>query len=84
MNLDVQQQIDWLDRLQRWDAQQEGYVPGREARFTATFDALAALLPTSFAALDLACGPGSICQRLLTRFPGARAIAVYCRASEQG
>jgi SAM-dependent methyltransferase len=71
----VQQQIDWLDWLQRWDAQQEGYVPEREARFTAMFDALAALLPASFVALDLACGPGSISQRLLARFPGARAIA---------
>jgi trans-aconitate methyltransferase len=39
------------------------------------FDALAALLPASFVALDLACGPGSISQRLLARFPGARAIA---------
>lgn len=40
------------------------------------FDVLAALLPTSFVALDLACGPGSISQRLLARFPGARAVAV--------
>jgi trans-aconitate methyltransferase len=76
MNLDLQRQIDRLDWLQRWDAQQEGYVPEREARFTAMFGALAALLPASFVALDLACGPGSISQRLLTRFPGARAIAV--------
>ena len=64
-----QQQIDWSDWLRRWDAQQEGYVPEREARFTAMFDVLAELLPTSFVALDLACGPGSISQRLLTRFP---------------
>jgi SAM-dependent methyltransferase len=75
MNADVRQQIDWLDWLRRWDAQQEGYVPEREARFTAMFDALAELLPASFVALDLACGPGSISQRLLARFPGARAIA---------
>jgi SAM-dependent methyltransferase len=75
MNTDVQPEIDWLDWLQRWDAQQEGYVPEREARFTAMFDALAELLPTSFVALDLACGPGSISQRLLARFPEARAIA---------
>jgi trans-aconitate methyltransferase len=26
--------------------------------------------------LDLACGPGSIAQRLLVRFPAARAVAV--------
>ena len=66
---DGQPEIDWLGWLQRWDAQQEGYVPEREPRFTAMFDALAELLPPSFVALDLACGPGSISQRLLARFP---------------
>src|ERR1044071_5413750 len=74
---DVQQELlDWPDWLRRWDAQQEGYVPEREARFTAMFDALETLLPASFTVLDLACGPGSISQRLLARFPAARAIAV--------
>jgi SAM-dependent methyltransferase len=68
--------IDWPSWLRRWDVQQEGYVPEREARFSVMFDAIAALLPTSFTALDLACGPGSISQRLLARFPDARAIAV--------
>ena len=76
MNADIQQQIDWPDWLRRWDAQQVGYVPEREARFTMLFDTLAALLPASFVALDLACGPGSISQRLLERFPDAQAIAV--------
>ncbi len=76
MNTEVQPEIDWVDWLRRWDAQQEGYVPEREARFRAMFDAVAALLPASFVALDLACGPGSISQRLLARFPGARTIAV--------
>jgi SAM-dependent methyltransferase len=76
MNMDVQPEIDWPGWLQRWDAQQEGYVPEREARFTVMLDALAELLPASFVALDLASGPGSISQRLLARFPGARAIAV--------
>jgi SAM-dependent methyltransferase len=69
-------EVDWSDWLRRWDAQQEGYVPEREARFAAMFDALADLLPASFVALDLACGAGSISQRLLHRFPAARAIAV--------
>lgn len=74
--LDHVHSIDWPAWLRRWDAQQEGYVPEREARFTAMFDVLAELLPASFVALDLACGPGSISQRLLARFPGARAVAV--------
>jgi SAM-dependent methyltransferase len=76
MNAEVQPEIDWVGWLRRWDAQQEGYVPEREARFAAMLDVLAELLPASFVALDLACGPGSISQRLLARFPAARAIAV--------
>ena len=32
-------------------------------------------IPESFVALDLACGPGAISQRLLTRFPKAHSIA---------
>ena len=76
MSTHAQPAVDWPGWLRRWDAQQEGYVPEREARFTAMFDALAGLLPASFVALDLACGPGSISQRLLSRFPDARAIAV--------
>lgn len=67
---------DWRGWLQRWDAQQEGYVPEREARFSAMFDVLAELLPASFVAVDLGCGPGSLSQRLLTRFPAAQAIAL--------
>jgi trans-aconitate methyltransferase len=62
--------------LQRWDVQQTGYLPHREARFTAMFDVLEALLPDAFVALDLACGPGAISQRLLARFPKARCVAV--------
>ena len=72
----MQPEIDWVDWLRRWDAQQEGYVPEREARFAAMFDVLAGMMPASFVALDLACGPGSISQRLLARFPAAQAIAV--------
>lgn len=70
------QQVGWLDWLRRWDAQQEGYVPDREARFTAMLDALEGLLGESFVALDLGCGPGSVSQRLLARFHGARAVAI--------
>jgi hypothetical protein len=75
MNPEMQPEIDWL---RRWDAQQEGYVPEREARFTAMFDALAELLPASFVALDLACGPGSISQRLL-----APALPTFARLSQR-
>ena len=76
MTSTTQKPIDWQRWLQRWDAQQTGYVPDREQRFTVMFDALEALLPDEFVALDLACGPGSISQRLVARFPGARCVAV--------
>jgi trans-aconitate methyltransferase len=76
MSPDVAAEIEWVEWLRRWDAQQEGYVPEREARFSAMFDVLDELLPESFTALDLGSGPGSISQRLLARFPAAQAIAV--------
>lgn len=62
--------------MQRWDVQQTGYLPDREERFNAMFHVLQTLLPPDFVALDLACGPGSISQRLLARFPQARSVAV--------
>jgi trans-aconitate methyltransferase len=68
--------LNWHEWMQRWDRQQSGYLPDREQRFTAMLDVLEALLPERFVALDLACGPGSISQRLLKRFPHARCVAV--------
>src|SRR5262245_1191090 len=38
-----QSNVDWVGWLRRWDLQQEGYVPEREARFVAMFDVLAEL-----------------------------------------
>jgi trans-aconitate methyltransferase len=67
---------DWPAWLRRWDAQQSGYLPDREARFNAMLDVLAALLPESFTAVDLASGPGALSQRLLARFPAAHCIAL--------
>ncbi|MGH7623115.1 MAG: class I SAM-dependent methyltransferase [Gemmatimonadaceae bacterium] len=69
-------QVDWNSWLERWDAQQSGYVPEREERFRVMLDVLEALLPDEFVALDLACGPGAISQRLLARFPAARCVAI--------
>ncbi|MCG8349411.1 MAG: class I SAM-dependent methyltransferase [Chloroflexales bacterium] len=76
MTTDQTAAIDWQHWLQRWDAQQTRYLPEREERFAVMLDALAALLPADFVALDLACGPGAISQRLLARFPEARTIAL--------
>ncbi len=68
--------IDWHSWLQRWDTQQTGYLPFREARFQVMLDVLEVLMPAEFVALDLACGPGAISQRLLKRFRQARCIAL--------
>jgi SAM-dependent methyltransferase len=69
-------QLNWHEWMQRWDGQQSKYLPEREQRFNAMLDVLEELLPERFVAIDLACGPGSISQRLLNRFPQARCIAV--------
>ena len=74
--METHPEIDWQSWLRRWDRQQTGYLPDREARFNAMLDVLAVLLPEEFVAVDLACGPGAISQRLLTRFPKARCVAV--------
>ena len=69
-------QLDWQDWMRRYDQQQSTYLPDREKRFTVMLDVLETLLPDHFVALDLACGPGSMSQRLLSRFPQARSVAV--------
>jgi trans-aconitate methyltransferase len=68
--------VDWRVWLNRWDAQQTGYLPEREARFAAMLDVLDVLHPADFVAVDLGCGPGSLAKRLLDRFPRARCLAV--------
>ncbi|WP_433472754.1 class I SAM-dependent methyltransferase [Spirillospora sp. CA-142024] len=72
--LDQQTAGTWIAR---WDAQQEGYVPDREERFTAMIDAVgaAARRPDPLV-LDLGCGPGSLAGRILDRIPGATVVAV--------
>ena len=74
--LDEATGIDWKSWLERWDRQQEGFIPEREERFVAMLDACELVCGGTFSALDLASGPGSISQRLLARFPQARAWAI--------
>jgi SAM-dependent methyltransferase len=64
----------WIDR---WDAQQQGYLPDREDRFTALIDAVeeAAGRPDPLV-LDLGSGPGSLAVRLLRRIPAATVVAI--------
>lgn len=63
--------------IERWDQQQQGYLPGREDRFTAMIDAVEANAGRSDPlVLDLGCGPGSLAIRLLRRMPAATVVAV--------
>lgn len=64
---------DWVDR---WDRQQEVYVPFREQRFQVMLDTVEHLIvraggKSAFRVLDLGCGPGALAERLLPRFPQA-------------
>ncbi|NUT44632.1 MAG: class I SAM-dependent methyltransferase [Thermoactinospora sp.] len=65
-----------LEWIERWDRQQEGYLPDREARFTALIDAVEALGRPDPLVVDLGCGPGSLSARLLERLPQATVVAV--------
>ncbi|MDH2426064.1 class I SAM-dependent methyltransferase [Sphaerisporangium sp. TRM90804] len=64
------------DLFSRWEDQQAAYVAHRENRFQVMLDVLGLHRPDDPTVLDLACGPGSITDRVLSRFPRARAVAV--------
>jgi SAM-dependent methyltransferase len=72
--LDRDKARTWIDR---WDRQQEDYLPDREDRFTALIDAVEEGAGRSDPlVLDLGCGPGSLSVRLLNRIPKATVVAI--------
>lgn len=69
--------MDWSGWVDRWDRQQERYLPHREERFAFMLDVIAHTCDDPAPrVLDLCCGNGSISRRLLERFPAARVLAV--------
>ncbi len=69
-----EQARQWLDR---WDRQQEGYIPDREERFAVIAEVVRASCdrPDPLV-VDLGAGPGSLSVRILDRLPGATVVAV--------
>ncbi|MGV2919857.1 class I SAM-dependent methyltransferase [Streptomyces alfalfae] len=67
---------DWRAWQDSWDRQQQWYLPDREERFTIMLDMVEAVVGTAPRVLDLACGTGSITDRLLKRFPEATSVGV--------
>jgi SAM-dependent methyltransferase len=62
--------------LERWDAQQETYMPDREERFEVMIDLLEMTAGPQPRVLDLACGPASLSTRVLARLPEATVVGV--------
>ncbi|MFF8613054.1 class I SAM-dependent methyltransferase [Streptomyces sp. NPDC015350] len=67
---------DWRAWQESWDRQQEWYMPDREERFRVMLDMVEAFVGLRPRVLDLACGTGSITDRLLKRFPEATSTGV--------
>ncbi|MFI8385175.1 methyltransferase domain-containing protein [Streptomyces sp. NPDC085540] len=67
---------DWQSWQDSWDRQQEWYMPDREERFRVMLDMVEALVGPAPRVLDLACGTGSITDRVLKRFPEATSTGV--------
>ncbi|NEB76040.1 class I SAM-dependent methyltransferase [Streptomyces sp. SID14478] len=67
---------NWQHWQSSWDRQQEWYMPDREERFRVMIDTVEALTGRSPRVLDLACGTGSIADRLLRRLPDADVTCV--------
>jgi len=61
--------VAWPEWLRRWNAQQTGYIPDREEVFALMLDVLSRLDAVPGRLLYLACGPGSLADRALRRFP---------------
>ncbi|GLF94597.1 class I SAM-dependent methyltransferase [Streptomyces yaizuensis] len=70
------QGTDWRAWQESWDRQQEWYMPDREERFAVMLDMVEATVGPAPRVLDLACGTGSITDRLLRRFPDAVSTGV--------
>jgi trans-aconitate methyltransferase len=62
--------------LERWDAQQETYMPDREERFEVLVDLVDVVAGPRARVIDLACGPGSLGARILERLPDATVVGV--------
>ncbi|MEU9180457.1 class I SAM-dependent methyltransferase [Streptomyces sp. NPDC048550] len=67
---------DWQAWQESWDRQQEWYMPDREERFRVMLDMVEALVGPTPRVLDLACGTGSITDRVLKRFPESTTTGV--------
>ena len=67
--------IDWQHWMRRWDVQQSYHLPVREERFQIMLATVEKLCPPDCVVLDLACGPGSISQRLLSQLGQSNTIA---------
>ncbi len=68
--------VDLRSWYERWERQQETYIPLREERFTVMLDIVEHVAGSSPRVLDLLCGPGAISARVLQRFPGATVVAL--------
>ncbi|WP_291408298.1 methyltransferase domain-containing protein [Actinophytocola sp.] len=63
--------------VQRWDAQQERYIPDREERFRVVIDVARAAVGTGAASVvDLGCGPGSLSARIAAALPRVNVVGV--------
>lgn len=63
--------------LQRWDAQQERYIPDREERFRVVIDVVREAAGDGPASVvDLGCGPGSLSKRLVEALPEAQVVGI--------
>lgn len=69
--------VDYTRWVERWEAQQDRYMPDREQRFSLMFEVLESVVGDGpITVLDVGCGPGSLAVRLLARFPRANVIGV--------
>ncbi|WP_033341485.1 class I SAM-dependent methyltransferase [Catenuloplanes japonicus] len=69
-------EINAASWVERWDRQQELYVPDRDHVFALMLDIVERVAGVPTRVLDLACGPGGLAWRARTRWPDADVFGV--------
>jgi len=68
--------LDWDPWFDRWEAQQNCYIPQRLYRFDLMLQWAELPQDAEVRILDLGCGPGSLSFRALSHYPRGRVVAV--------
>lgn len=76
IEMSITDHLDYDLWVRSWDLQQNAHIKNRELRFQFMFEMVEHVCGKTPIILDMACGPGSLSERFLNKFPEGRSIGV--------